>query len=314
MNSMFERKEQPTMTQESNHRTISAEKDEYFFKLDVDNIVVLPPKSSAMKEKTTWINIKYNYGTKDKPELGLLKVQTPELFSFGISQFEKDAPLKMSFCMQDKKLREAIAAKEEISEEDKLTVEIEEETIKILEDVTEKIKKELQDPKMLEKLGKNKKDLTKWAQNVNSMEIVKRSFKEDVENIYVSPKIMDSKSFMKTKFRGLDDESEDGTKLLDYDKTVEKLLTRGVNCKATGMFIIDSVCIVNNNTPFLQIKLNEALISEFIEYKNQNNIRIPQRFRNRSRPQPKKEESDSDTESEKIKSEKVIISEDSDSD
>ena len=305
------------MTQESeNNYIISAEEDECFFKLDVEKIVVLPPKNSGTKETNTWINIRYNYGTKNKPIIDYLKVQTSELFSFGLTQFEENAPLKMTFCMQDKKLREALQNKEEISDADKMSMEIEDKTIKILEEVTEKIKTELQSTEMLEKLeklGKKVKD-SKWIQNVNnSIEIVKRTTKDDVENIYVSPKIADSKSFVKTKFRGLDDESEDGTKELNYDETVKKLLTRGVNCKATGMFTIDSICIVRN-IPYLQVKLNEALISNFVEYKNQNKIRLPQRFINRS--QPKKEENDSDVESDETKTatKKVIISEDSDSD
>jgi hypothetical protein len=309
---MNERKEQPArMTQESeNNYIISAEEDECFFKLDVENIVVLPPKTSGTKETNTWINIRYNYGTKNKPVIDYLKVQTSELFSFGLSQFDENAPLKMTFCMQDKKLREALQNKEEISDADKLSMQIEDKTIKILEEVTEKIKTELQSTEMLDKLGKKVKD-TKWIQNVNNIEIVKRSTKEDDNSCYVSPKIADSKSFVKTKFRGLDDESEDGTKELDYDETVKKLSKRGVNCKATGMFTIDSICIVRN-IPYLQVKLNEALISNFVEYKNQNKIRLPQRFRNRS--QPKKEENDSDVESDETKTKKVIISEDSDSD
>jgi hypothetical protein len=304
------------MTQESeNNYIISAEEDECFFKLDVKNIIVLPPKTSGTKETNTWINIRYNYGTKNKPAIDYLKVQTSELFSFGLSQFEENAPLKMTFCMQDKKLREALHSGEEISDADKLSMEIEDKTIKILEEVTEKIKTELQSTDMLDKLGKKVKD-TKWFQNVNNIEIVKRPTKDDgdscnVSPIYVSPKIADSKSFVKTKFRGLDDESEDGTKELNYDETVKKLLTRGVNCKATGMFTIDSICIVRN-IPYLQVKLNEALISNFVEYRNQNKIRLPLRFRNRS--QPKKEENDSDVESDEMKTKKVIISEDSDSD
>jgi hypothetical protein len=301
------------MTQVSeNNYIISAEEDECFYKLNVNNIVVLDPKTSGTKETNTWINIRYNYGTKNKPIIDYLKVQTSELFSFGLSQFDENAPLKMTFCMQDKKLREALQNEEEISDADKLSMQIEDKTIKILEEVTEKIKTELQSTEMLEKLGKKVKD-TKWIQNVNNIEIVNKRTKDDVENIYVSPKIVDSKNFVKTKFRGLDDESEDGTKELDYDETVKKLLTRGVNCKATGMFTIDSICIVRN-IPYLQIKLNEALISNFVEYKNQNKIRLPRRFRNRS--QPKKEENDSDVESDETKTatKKVIISEDSDSD
>jgi hypothetical protein len=302
------------MTQESeNNYIISAEEDECFFKLDVKNIIVLPPKTSGTKETNTWINIRYNYGTKNKPIIDYLKVQTSELFSFGLSQFDENAPLKMTFCMQDKKLREALRNKEEISDADKLSMKIEDNTIKILDEVTEKIKTELQSPEMLAELGKKVKD-TKWIQNVNNIEIVKRSTKDDgVESFYVSPKIADTKSFVKTKFRGLDDESEDGTKELDYEETVKKLSIRCVNCKATGMFTIDSICIVRN-IPYLQVKLNEALISHFVEYKNQNKIRLPQRFRNRSNQ--KKEENDSDVESDETKTatKKVIISEDSDSD
>jgi len=302
------------MTQESeNNYIISAEEDECFFKLNVEKIIVLPPKTSGTKETNTWINIRYNYGTKNKPIIDYLKVQTSELFSFGLSQFDENAPLKMTFCMQDKKLREALRNKEEISDADKLSMKIEDNTIKILDEVTEKIKTELQSPEMLAELGKKVKD-TKWIQNVNNIEIVKRSTKDDgVESFYVSPKIADTKSFVKTKFRGLDDESEDGTKELDYEETVKKLSIRCVNCKATGMFTIDSICIVRN-IPYLQVKLNEALISHFVEYKNQNKIRLPQRFRNRSNQ--KKEENDSDVESDETKTatKKVIISEDSDSD
>jgi hypothetical protein len=84
---------------------ISAEQDQKFQSLNGDNIIVDVPTTPPMPgQKGVWVNIKYQYanGKKDK-----LKIQTPELFSYGISKYEESSPPKMTFAMINRKQRES---------------------------------------------------------------------------------------------------------------------------------------------------------------------------------------------------------------
>lgn len=284
---------------------ISAEQDAAFHKLNLDNIVVeLPKNTAAPGQKGVWVNIKYKYdGNGKKDKLDKLKIQTSELFSYGISRYEESSPAKMCLVMVNRKLREAKA--EDISEEDMEDIKVEDATIKMLEDITEKVKEAMKEPEMVKALGKRDK---KWASNVDSMEIVKRKEQDNgIDTVYVYAKVVTTNNFMKTKFLILDENEEEGVRDLNQDETVEKLSQKDVNCRVTAMIVIDSVFV--GKEPYLQVKLSEAVLSEFIEHKTKRNIIMPARFRNRSADKKSKlydsddsekvikDESDSDSES-----------------
>ena len=294
---------------------ISAEQDPAFHKLDVNNIVVeLPKNTPAPGQKGVWVNIKYKYSNGKKDKLDKLKIQTSELFSYGISRYEETSPAKMSFAMVNRKLREAVANGEEIAENDQLDIKVEDETIKILEDITEKVKQAMKETEMTKVLGKQRDK--KWISNVDSMEILKRKDQDNgIDSVYVYAKVVTTNNFMKTKFLMLDDTEEEGVKDLEQDATIEKLIQKDVKCKATAMLVIDSVFV--GKEPYLQVKLSEAIISEFIEFKSKRNIIMPSRFRNKSYEKPKAKLYDSDSDSDSTlpaKNKKVIGSDDSDSD
>lgn len=300
---------------------ISAEQDAAFHKLNVDNIVVEMPKTAAAPgQKGVWVNIKYKYkyGTGKKDKLDKLKIQTSELFSYGISRYEESSPAKMCLVMVNRKLREAQANGEDISEEDAEDIKVEDATIKMLDDITEKVKEAMKKPEMVKALGKQRDK--KWVSNVDSMEIVKRKEQENgIDTVYVYAKVVTANNFMKTKFLMLDEGEEEGIRDLNQDETVVKLSQKDVNCRATVMIVIDSVFV--GKEPYLQVKLSEAVLSEFIEYKAKRNIIMPARFRNRSaekkKPKAKlydSDESDDDTPAVKPTPTKKVIKDDSDSD
>lgn len=252
---------------------ISAEQDVAFHKLNVDNIVVEVPKTAAAPgQKGVWVNIKYIYsnGKKDK-----LKIQTPEIFSYGISRYEESSPGKMCLVMVNRKLREAQANGEDISEDDAEDIKVEDATIKMLDNITEKVKEAMKEPEMVKALTKQKDK--KWVSSVDSMEIIKRKEQENgIDTVYVYAKVVPN-NFMKTKFLTIDEESIVD---LDHDETVERLSRKDVNCRATALIVIDSVFV--GKEPYLQVKLAEAMVSEFIEQKAKRTIIMPARFKNRS--------------------------------
>jgi hypothetical protein len=259
---------------------ISAEQDAAFHKLNLDNIIVEKPKTTlAPGQKGIWVNIKYNYGNGKKKDSNKLKIQTSELFSYGVSRFEEQSPLKMSFVMTNRKLREAQANGEDISEDDQLDIQVEDATIKMLEDITKKVKEALKEKDMIEALGKQRDK--KWVSNVDCMEMIKRKEQENgIDAVYISPKIVENNNFMKTKFLIIDENEDEGVRELDQKETIDKLLQKNINCRATAMIVIDSVFV--GKEPYLQMKLSEAVLSEFTEVKNKHNIIMPARFRNKS--------------------------------
>jgi len=297
-------------------KIISAEPDASFHKLNVDNIIVeLPKKPAGVGQKGIWVNIKYKYGNNGKKDIDNLKIQTSELFSYGISRFEETSPPKMSLVMLNRKLSEAQANGENIDEDDLVDLKVENETIQILEDITEKIKELMKETNIVNGLGKQRDK--KWSSNVDQMEIVKRKEQENgIDSVYVYAKVVTANNFMKTKFLMLDDKEEEGVKELKEDEVIEKLLEKNVNCRATAMLVIDSVFV--GTAPHIQIKMSEVIISEFIEHKNKRNIIMPARFRNKSNDKNKnknKLDSDDEDDTSSVKPKKIIReSDDSDSD
>jgi hypothetical protein len=298
---------------------ISAEQDAAFHKLNVDNIVVEVPKTAAAPGQY-WVNIKYKYGNGKKDKLDKLKIQTSELFSYGVSRYEESSPSKMSFAMVNRKLREAQANGVAISEDEQLDIQVEDDTIKILEDITEKVKEAMKKPKMINALNKQRDRL--WINNVDNMEIVKRKEQDNnIDTVYVYAKVVEANNFMKTRFLILDENEDEGVRDLDQKETVDKLFQKDVNCRATAMLVVDSVFV--GKEPYLQVKLAEAILSEFSEIKSKRNIIMPARFKNKSAKKAagrdllgKLDDSD-DSDSDAAKPTKKVIknaSDDSDSD
>lgn len=233
---------------------VTAKQDAAFHKLNVDNIIVELPKNAATPGKGVWVNIKYKYQNGKK---GMLKIQTSELFSYGISRYEESSPAKMCLVMVNRKLREAQANGEDISEEDAEDIKLEDDTIKMLDDITEKVKQAMKEPEMVKALGKQRDK--KWASNVDSMEIVKRKEQESgIDTVYVYAKVVTANNFMKTKFLMLDEGEEGGIRELNQDETVKKLSQKDVNCRAVATIVIDSVFV--GKEPYLQVKLSEAVV------------------------------------------------------
>lgn len=251
---------------------ISAEEDNSFHKLNTENIIVETPSHIIpIANRGQWLGIKYKYKNKtDK-----LKVQTPEYFSFGISQYDdKSSAPKMSFVMKNRTLHEA--NKETLSQDDLIDIKVENESIKIFEDITTKIKQEMNTPTMVALFGK--KNPKKWTDDVNEMKIITHSQKNDA--IYINPKVVTANNFMKTKFILIDDSHEEGYQDLDQEEAITKLSTVGVNCTATAMITVDSVYI--GLKPSIQVKLTEVMIREYHESNKKRNIIIPARLRNKS--------------------------------
>jgi hypothetical protein len=292
---------------------ISAEQDPSFQKLNVNNIIVELPKKppTTGKAKGTWVNIKYKY-TDGNGKQENIKIQTSELFSYGISKFDETSPNKMSLAMVTRRLREAQANNEDLSETDLVDIKVEDETIKILEDITEKVKELMMEPEMIKALGK--KTDKKWGSFVDDMEIVKRkSNDQGVDSVYVNAKVVEDVKFMKTKFLIIDENEDEGVRELNQKETIAKLSDKDCNCKATFILVIDSVFV--GTAPYLQVKVSEVVIGEFIEFKAKRAIIIPNRFRNRSRDKKINDnlyDSDED-DTEPMKTKKIIKNSDSDS-
>jgi hypothetical protein len=250
---------------------ISAEQDQKFQSLNTANIIVDVPTTTPLPgQKGVWVNIKYQYanGKKDK-----LKIQTPELFSYGISKYEESSPAKMTFAMINRKQREA---EEPLTEEEQEDVKVEDDTIKIITDITAVLKEKMKNPEMVKALGKQKDK--KWAMNVDGMEILRRKeTPSGIDNVYLSAKVVPSNNFLKTTFFKITD---DDLEELDRDETVDKLLQKDVNCKAIAILVVDSIFV--GKEPYIQVKLSEVILSEIISYKPDRAIALPTRKRGKT--------------------------------
>ena len=284
---------------------ISVENDDSFHKLDVKNIIVEKPNQKPTpNQKGVWANIKYKYEGK----LDKLKIQTTQLFSYGISRYEETSPSKMSFVMRDRKLREMQANGEQLSDEQLLDIELEDGTIKILEDIMSKVREELMTSEMIAALNKTRDK--KWASNVESMEIVKRKEQDNgIDSVYMYAKVVEGNNFMKTKFYDNDDQP------LDLADTVVRLLDKNITCRVIAMIVVDSV-FIGAKEPYIQLKLSEAILSSVIESKPKRDIRLSSHLKNKLvSEKPIACDSDSDSDSPSVTcSNKNVINNDSDSD
>lgn len=309
---------------------ISAEEGEEYQKLDVNNIS-MKLQSSAGNAGGNWVNIQYKYQTEDgKGKMDKLRIQTSELFSYGISQFEDNhtSPLKMALVMSNKKLKEEQSKGMVLTEDEIIDLKIEDETIQMLNDITEKIKQCMKQPEMIRDLGKQRGK--KWDTGVDSMVIVKGQDQEQENgdpppSKIVNAKIVTNKNFMETKFYTIDEQCE--MKPADSQTIIKRLLQKTTNCKVTVLMVVDSVYV--KQAPFIQIKLTEVVVSEFIENINKRAISLPKRFKDKFATRPTityestKSESttnddlssseDEDEAPLKMKPKKKIIKDDSDS-
>lgn len=284
------------------YKVISAEEDPDFEQLDVNNIVVVPPTSGSK-----YANIKYIYSNGKRR---LLKIQTSELFSSGISKFnnEPSATPKMAFTLVDKSLRE----KENPTEEELMNIKVEDGTVAILDEITKQLRKLIKDPEMVKALDKQRDK--KWSAKVDEMELVKRFTRDDGSvAINVWGKVVTDNAWMETEFMLLDEE-KNSFRELDRTEVINKLLGE-TKCRATAIFVIDSIFI--GDKPTIQMKVKEAVI-KFIEPPKRRNIIMPARFRNRSAEKPKSKlyDSDSDDDSDAkpsdAKPKKVVVKDTSD--
>lgn len=270
----------------NSNKVISCE--EGFYKLNTDNMTLLVPKPSS-SGRGTWAPIRYKY---DEEKALPLKFQTKVVFSYGISKYDVDSPNKMSLCMQDRNLRDK--DKDTLTEDELLDIQMEDMTIKMLEDITEKVKKLLLQEDFIKAIGKRMND-KKWEKVVNDIEIVKRKeLANGSESVHVYAKVIDTDNFMKTNFFEINDDLEDGLKSVDAKETIAKLSQTNCNCKVIAMLTVDSVFI--GTAPYLQVKLSEAVITEYINIKQKNNIVLPSRIRNRSNKTVITNDSDSEDE------------------
>ncbi|ATE87127.1 hypothetical protein, partial [Shrimp hemocyte iridescent virus] len=296
----------PTM---ANH-IISAEKDEVFYGLDVNNIVLEVPKDK--NSPNVWVDVRYNYPKNEAAGLNAkkdrIKIQTSELMSFGINRWEgkETSPAKMSFSMINRRLREDVRKGKEPTEEEQIDMEVEDETVDIIEKITEKIKSEMKKPEFIRAMGKKDggKDLVKWNSAVDEIELIKRKEQDNgIDAVYLNVKIIEKENFAKTKFFVLDDNEEDGLRFIEQKKIIPKLT--GTNCKVTPLLVIDSIFFLNKK-PFLLIKAGDVIINSLINNSKKYSIHVHKRVKRGSQIDSKSFDSDNET--------SAIADSDSDSD
>ncbi len=279
---------------------ISAENDEIFHKFDSKNLILQTNPGTK-----TWVNIKYRY-EKNNIETQL-KLQTPNLFSSGITQFDDKAPFKLSLSLKSRKLHETKAAGNELSEEEKLTIQAELKTIKLIESIVQEIRNQLKKPEMVKEIGKHREK--QWDYIVSSMDVLKRKDQENgiVESVNLYPKIMNNNNFIRTKFtKYINQNGHQSLKELDQEETIKKLVKKDTSCKVMALLVIDSIFIGKN--PSIQFKVAEVLISKFITKKNNSSIILTDRLKMLAM-----EDSD-DSDDEHLVDKKIIKTNDSDSD
>jgi hypothetical protein len=255
---------------------ISAEEGDAFHALDTEKIIVEVPQQAAVSQKGVWVNIKYDYGgRKDK-----LKLQTSNLFSYGLSQYEAGSPIKFNLVMSNRKAKEDILEGKTLSEDELLDLQVEDATIVMINDIVAKIKTEMNKPAMAAALQKTKDK--KWSAKIDAMEVLKYKESENrIDNVFLYAKLATT-SWLKTKFMQLTPSNEIIS--LPFEETQQQLLQKGVNCKATVILIFDSVFV--GKDPYIQVKLGEAVITQMLGSNNSEpDVRVPARLRKPSVPQ-----------------------------
>ena len=219
---------------------------------NIDNLFFEKPKQCTMKSNIKFSRIypKYRYpnGKIDK-----VYIQTPELFSWGIHENKNQEDVSnytFSFVMHDRN--------EEASKE-------QQNMINIFEQILERIKIHL-------KKAETKEDLNQFQldSHVDMMDIFYRK-KDKGQLVSGASPILYPKLQTKfgknrcieitTDFRSINDEV-----INPYD-------ILGVRCQAAGNIVIDNIFIVSEKKPLIQLKLDEAIITN--QFKKVSRLRLP---------------------------------------
>ena len=219
---------------------------------NIDNLFFEKPKQCTMKSNIKFSRIypKYRYpnGKIDK-----VYIQTPELFSWGIHENKNQEDVSnytFSFVMHDRN--------EEASKE-------QQNMINIFEQILERIKIHL-------KKAETKEDLNQFQldSHVDMMDIFYRK-KDKGQLVSGASPILYPKLQTKfgknrcieitTEFRNINDELINSYDLL------------GVRCQAAGNIVIDNIFIVSEKKPLIQLKLDEAIITD--QFKRMRRLRLP---------------------------------------
>lgn len=202
----------------------------------------------------------YPEGKVDK-----MYIQTPELFSFGIKTFEnKTKPPNppqhpthnFSFIMFDKNKSAGPSEEEQL-------------TIKMFEDILDKIKAHLKEIETIKKLGKMGKK-SEWMALVDSISVL--SYQTDKNTGSIVPDVPPSLYVkLQTKF----DKSPNPPILTNFiDPSGEEILPNALQmakCKVIGVIVLESIYI--SAKPSVQLKLDECLVTE--QYKKVSRLHIP---------------------------------------
>ena len=219
---------------------------------NIDNLFFEKPKQCTMKSNIKFSRIypKYRYpnGKIDK-----VYIQTPELFSWGIHENKNQEDVSnytFSFVMHDRN--------EEASKE-------QQNMINIFEQILERIKIHL-------KKAETKEDLNQFQldSHVDMMDIFYRK-KDKGQLVSGASPILYPKLQTKfgknrcieitTDFRSINDEV-----INPYD-------ILGVRCMAAGNIVLDNIFIVSEKKPLIQLKLDEAIITN--QFKKVSRLRLP---------------------------------------
>jgi len=193
-------------------------------------------------------------------------IQTPELFSFGIKTFEnktkppnppQHSTHNFSFIMFDKN--------KSASEEELLT-------IKMFEDMLDKIKGHLKDIETIKKLGKMGKR-AEWIALVDSLAVL--SYQTDKNNGSIIEGVPPSLYVkLQTKF----DKSSNPPIVTNFmDSSGEEILPNTLQmakCKVIGVIALESIYI--SAKPSVQLKLDECLVTE--QFKKISRLHIPSKI------------------------------------
>lgn len=220
----------------------------------------------------------YEDGTEED-----IYIQIPEVFSYGIKTFDNnnDQPPSHSFSL----VIDVKPNDDDIDE--KKAKEMTEGTIKIFEQIQERIKDFLCEENTMKKLGKKK---SVWAAVVGGIKPflsyqLDKETNEIIEGsaptLFMKLKTESDKSknpLIKTVFRQFNSNAEE---IEEISQLSLPALFQGVRCNAIGVVHIESVYIPKMNNVSIQFKLHEVLITEVMK-KSINRIQLPQRLLKKS--------------------------------
>ena len=218
---------------------------------NIDNLFFEKPKQGTVLGKGgikfSKIYPKYRYpnGQIDK-----VYIQTPELFSWGVQENKNQDNISnytFSFVMYDRNAGVSIEQQNMID---------------IFEQILEKIKTHLKKVETKEALNQFQLDA-----HVDMMDIFYR--KKDKGQLVggMSPTLYPK---LQTKFGNLEITTEFRN---INDELINPYDLLGVRCQAAGNIVIDNIFIVSEKKPLIQLKLDEAIITN--QFKKVSRLRLP---------------------------------------